>query len=141
MLSGQILQTINGMPQKRGCLLKGGTVVDATIIHASGSTKNRERQRDPETRQTKKGRNWFFGMKAHVGADVRSGLARTVGVTPANVADVSALPRLLREVERGNYSNKGDGRWDYKNTTTGNSNEDFIKCFDLLRWNFMGFNK
>jgi IS5 family transposase len=106
-LSRQIMQTINEMLQKRGCLLKGGTMVDATIIHASPSTKNRDRQRDPEMHQAKKGKNWFFGMKVHVGADVKSGLIHTVGVTAANVADVSALPHLLREHDQALFGDKG----------------------------------
>jgi IS5 family transposase len=118
-LSGQILQTINEMLQKRGCLLKGGTVVDATIIHASPSTKNRERQRDPEMHQTKKGKNWFFGMKVHVGADVQSGLVHTVGVTPANVADVSALPHLLREEDQAVFGDKGYVNNDLKRQARG----------------------
>jgi len=106
-LSKLMLQTINESLQSRGCLLKGGTMVDATLIHASPSTKNRDQQRDPEMHQTKKGNQWFFGMKVHVGADAQSGLVHTVGVTPANVADVSALPHLLREEDRAVFGDKG----------------------------------
>ena len=64
-----------------------GTIVDATIIHAPSSTKNREQKRDPEMHQTKKGNQWYFGMKAHVGVDSKTKLIHTAVVTPANVAD------------------------------------------------------
>lgn len=82
-------------------------MVDATIIHAPPSTKNEAKQRDPEMRQTKKGNQWYFGMKIHVGADVNSGLAHTVAVTAANEADVSQLPNLLREDDRAVFGDKG----------------------------------
>jgi IS5 family transposase len=106
-LSKLMLAAINESLQSRGCLLKGGTMVDATLIHASSSTKNRVRQRDPEMHQVKKGNQWYFGMKVHVGADAQSGLVHTVGVTPANVADVSGLPHLLREEDRAVFGDKG----------------------------------
>ncbi|MFN4341430.1 MAG: IS5 family transposase [Azonexus sp.] len=76
-------------------------------IHAPPSTKNEAKQRDPEMRQTKKGNQWYFGMKIHVGADVNSGLAHTVAVTAANEADVSQLPNLLREDDRAVFGDKG----------------------------------
>lgn len=82
-------------------------MVDATLIHAAPSTKHKEKSRDPEMHQTKKGNQWYFGMKLHVGADIRSGLVHTclsgrqaVSVTPANVSDISPLPDLLREDDR-----------------------------------------
>jgi IS5 family transposase len=106
-LTEQMLQLINELLRSRGCLLKGGTMVDATIIHASPSTKNRDRQRDPEMHQARKGKQWYFGTKVHVGADAQSGLVHTVGVTPANVADVSALPGLIREDDRAVLGDKG----------------------------------
>jgi IS5 family transposase len=106
-LTQQMMQLINELLQTRGCLLKGGTMVDATIIHASPSTKNRDRQRDPEMHQSRKGKQWYFGMKIHVGADAQSGLVHTVGVTPANVADVSGLPHLLREDDQAVFGDKG----------------------------------
>jgi IS5 family transposase len=81
-------------------MLKGGAMVDATIIHAAPSTKNQAQARDPEMHQTKKGNQWFFGMKVHVGADVHTGVAHTVSVTPAHAADISQLPNLLREDDR-----------------------------------------
>lgn len=105
-LTQQMLQLINELLHAHGCLLKGGTMVDATIIHASPSTKNRDRQRDPEMHQARKGKQWFFGMKVHVGADAQSGLVHTVGVTAANVADVSVMPDLLREDDRAVFGDK-----------------------------------
>jgi len=106
-LTEAMMQAINKSLELRGCLLKGGTMVDATIIHASPSTKNRERQRDPAMHQTKKGNQWYFGMKVHVGADAHSGLVHSVEVTSANVADVSALPQLLRVDDRAVFGDKG----------------------------------
>jgi len=81
-------------------------MADATIIHAQPSTKNRDRKRDPEMHQTKKGNQWYFGMKVHVGADVNSGLVHTVLVTPANRSDISQLPRLLRADDRAVFGDK-----------------------------------
>jgi transposase, IS5 family len=69
-----------------------GTIVDATILHAPTSTKNREQQRDPEMHQTKKGKQWYFGMKAHVGVDSKTKIIHTAAATAANVADSAVLP-------------------------------------------------
>ena len=88
-------------------LLKGGTMVDATIIHAPSTTKNEAGKRDPEMHRSKKGNQWYFGMKIHVGADANSGLAHTVSVTAANEADVSQLPNLLREDDWGCVRRQG----------------------------------
>lgn len=106
-LTAAIMNAINDTLEQKGLLLKGGTMVDATIIHAPPSTKNEAKQRDPEMRQTKKGNQWYFGMKIHVGADVNSGLAHTVAVTAANEADVSQLPNLLREDDQAVFGDKG----------------------------------
>lgn len=89
------------------CMLKGGTVVDATIINASPSTKNAEKQRDPEMHQTKKGNEWRFGMKCHIGVDAFSGLVHTIEVTSANVHDVSIASRLIREDDEVVYGDSG----------------------------------
>ncbi|AAU92990.1 MULTISPECIES: IS5-like element ISMca7 family transposase [Methylococcus] len=99
-LTAKLMNTINDVLEARGLLLKGGTMVDATIIHAAPSTKNKAKTRDPEMHQTKKGNPWFFGMKVHVGADVHTGVAHTVSVTPAHASDISQLPNLLREDDR-----------------------------------------
>jgi IS5 family transposase len=99
-LTAKLMKTISDVLDARGLLLKGGTMVDATIIHAAPSTKNKTKARDPEMHQTKKGNQWYFGMKVHVGADVHTGVVHTVSVTPANAADISQLPNLLREDDR-----------------------------------------
>jgi len=92
-LTAQMMNIINDTLAQQGLLLKGGTMVDATIIHAPPSTKNREKKRDPEMHQTKKGNQWYFGMKVHVGADVNSGLVHTVSVTAAT-SPMSASCRI-----------------------------------------------
>ncbi|UZR29806.1 IS5 family transposase [Methylococcus mesophilus] len=99
-LTAKLMNTIADVLEARGLLLKGSTMVDATIIHAAPSTKNKAKARDPEMHQTKKGNQWFFGMKVHVGADVHTGVAHTVSVTPAHASDISQLPNLLREDDR-----------------------------------------
>jgi len=98
-LGGEMLETVNLHLQSRGVRIATGTIVDATIIHAPSSTKNREQQRDPEMHQTKKGKQWYFGMKAHVGVDSKTKLIHTAVVTPANVADATVLPELLHGEE------------------------------------------
>ena len=98
-LGGEMLETVNLYLQSRGVRITTGTIVDATIIHAPSSTKNREGQRDPEMHQTKKGQQWYFGMKAHVGVDSKTKMIHTVAATAANVADVRVLPELLHGEE------------------------------------------
>src|SRR5512139_326038 len=80
-----------------GALLRGGTIVDATLLAASSSTKNATGQRDPEMRSSKKGNQWYFGMKAHIGVDARSGLVHTAGVTTGKVHDAKVMANLIRE--------------------------------------------
>ena len=89
------MQVINGYLGDRGLLLRQGTVVDATIIHAPSSTKNEDGKRDPEMHQTKKGNQYFFGMKSHIGVDAESGLVHSVVGTAANVAEVTQVDQLL----------------------------------------------
>lgn len=91
----------------KGELLRGGTIVDATLIAASPSTKNEEQKRDPEMTQSKKGNQWYFGMKAHVGVDARSGLVHTAGVTTGKVHDAKVMHRLVREDDTAVYGDKG----------------------------------
>ena len=88
-LTERIFAAINVHLAARGLLLREGTVVDATIIAAPSSTKNHSGQRDPEMHQTKKGNQWYFGMKAHIGVDAESGLTHTVVTTAANVSDIT----------------------------------------------------
>lgn len=106
-LTSVLMNTINDDLEAQGLLLKGGTMVDATIIHAAPSMKNKDKQRDPAMHQTKKGQQWYFGMKIHVGADVNSGVAHTVAVTPANASDISQLPYLLREDDQAVFGDAG----------------------------------
>ena len=106
-LTAQMMNVIHDVLAARGAMLKGGTMVDATIVSAPSSTRNKAGKRDPEMHQTKKGNQYYFGMKIHVGADVNSGLVHTASVTPANVADVSELPDLLREDDRAVFGDKG----------------------------------
>jgi IS5 family transposase len=90
----------------KGLLLKEGTIVDATIINAPSSTKNRDNTRDKEMKQTQKGNQWFFGMKAHVGTDSHTGLAHSVVVTDASVHDSQVMDKLLHGQEKAVYGDK-----------------------------------
>jgi IS5 family transposase len=94
--------------QAKGVRITTGTIVDATLIHAPSSTKNREQSRDPEMHQTKKGKNWYFGMKAHVGVDSKTKIIHTVVATAANVSDVAMFPDLLHGEETRVW---GDGAY------------------------------
>jgi len=98
-LAGKLFKQVNAHLQRKGLSLRSGTIVDATIIAAPSSTKNREGERDPQMRQTKKGNQWFFGMKAHIGVDEESGLVHHVECTAANVADVTQVHKLLHGKE------------------------------------------
>ena len=98
-LTHAIFDSITGLLEERRLLLRSGTIVDATIIAAPSSTKNASATRDPEMKQTRKGKNWHFGMKLHIGADKR-GIVHTVRATNAAVADITQLPDLLHGQER-----------------------------------------
>ena len=106
-LSLQILATVNATLAAEGLLLKSGTVVDATLIAAPSSTKNSSGERDPEMHQTKKGNQWHFGMKAHIGVDADSGLVHTVVGTAANVNDVTQAHALLHGEETDVFADAG----------------------------------
>lgn len=106
-LSQRILETVNRILTERGLMLKSGTIVDATLIAAPSSTKNARRERDPEMHQTKKGNQWYFGMKAHVGVDAETGLVHTVVATAANVSDVTQAHRLLHGQETDVFADAG----------------------------------
>ena len=99
-LGEAIFQKVGEHLQGRGLRVSGGTIVDATLINAPSSTKNRAKKRDPEMRQTKKGNQWYFGMKAHIGVDARTKLIHSVATTPANVHDSQVLTKLLHGEER-----------------------------------------
>src|SRR5659263_51925 len=98
-LAEQILLTVNELLTQRGLLLKTGTVVDATLIAAPTSTKNKDKARDPDMHSSKKGNQWYFGMKAHIGADAESGLVHTVRGTSGHVSDIVEGNTLLHGQE------------------------------------------
>ena len=102
-----LFRALNADLTARGLLLREGTLVDATLIAAPPSTKNQEKQRDPEMHQTRKGNQWYFGMKAHIGADRDSQLVHTVVVTAANVADITKAAELLHGTEKQVHADAG----------------------------------
>lgn len=106
-LADQILATVNELLQRKGLMLKAGTVVDATLIAAPSSTKNKTGERDPDMHQTKKGNQWHFGMKAHMGVDADSGMVHTVRGTAANVNDVVEGNSLLHGEETDVFADAG----------------------------------
>jgi transposase, IS5 family len=112
-LSGQMLDTVNLYLESRGIRIGTGTIVDATIVHAPSSTKNTSGERDPQMHQTKKGNQWYFGMKAHVGVDAKEGHVHSLCSTAASVADKHMLPDLLHGEEKkvwgdGGYQGQGE---------------------------------
>jgi IS5 family transposase len=106
-LAEDIFKTVNSLLARKGLMLKKGSIVDATIIAAPSSTKNAEGERDPEMHQTKKGNQWFFGMKAHIAVDADSGLVHTVTTTAANEADVEQVADLLHGKEEQVWADSG----------------------------------
>jgi transposase, IS5 family len=106
-LAPKVLDTINAGLLERGLMLETGTVVDATLIAAPSSTKNKTGERDPEMHQTKKGNQWHFGMKAHIGVDADSGLVHTVIGTAANVADITQAAGLMHGAESDVFADAG----------------------------------
>ena len=106
-LAADMLRVVNDILQAKGLTMKKGTVVDATLIAAPSSTKNAEGERDPEMHQTKKGNQWYFGMKAHIGVDAHSGLVHSVVGTAANVNDVTQAGALLHGQEEVAFGDAG----------------------------------
>jgi IS5 family transposase len=102
-----LFTAINADLAARGLMMRAGTLVDATLLAAPPSTKNKEKKRDPEMHQTRKGNQWYFGMKAHIGADQDSKLVHTVVVTAANVADITKTAELLHGQERQVHADAG----------------------------------
>lgn len=98
-LQEKLFEQVVVMLMERGQILKKGTIVDSTIISAPSSTKNKEKKRDPEACQTRKGSTWHFGYKAHIGVDRDSGLVHTIKATAANVHDVTMASKLLHGEE------------------------------------------
>lgn len=112
-LCGSILETVNRYLDSRGIRIGRGTIVDATVIHAPSSTKNSTGARDPEMHQTRKGKQWFFGMKAHIGVDSKQAIVHSLCSTAASVADKHMLADLLHGKERkvwgdGAYQGQGE---------------------------------
>ena len=106
-LNKLFFDAINRVMVATGHMMKGGTIMDATIINAPSSTKNAEKARDPEMHQTKKGNEWRFGMKCHIGVDAGSGLVHTMAVTAANEHDVTVAAKLIREDDEVAYGDSG----------------------------------
>ena len=112
-LGAQLFQTVGDYLQVQGMKIANGTIVDASIINAPSSTKNKAKSRDPEMHQTKKGNQWYFGMKAHIGVDSKTKIIHSVVATAANVHDSQCLPDLLHGDETrvwgdSAYSGQGD---------------------------------
>jgi transposase, IS5 family len=106
-LTASMLEAVNHHLSQHGLTLRQGTIVDATIINAPTSTKNRDKARDPDMHQTRKGQQYYFGMKAHIGVDAESGLVHTVTTTPANTADVTEVEKLLHGEESVAHADAG----------------------------------
>ena len=106
-LAEQILVVVNALLTERGLLLKVGTAVDATLIPAPSSTKNKDKARDPEMHSSKKGNQWYFGMKAHIGVDADSGLVHTVRGTSGHVGDITEGNSLLHGQETDAFGDAG----------------------------------
>jgi transposase, IS5 family len=106
-LAVDMLRVVNDILQAKGLMMRTGTAVDATLISAPSSTKNADGARDPEMKQTRKGNNWYFGMKAHIGVDAQSGLVHTVAGTAANVNDLTMAGALLHGDEEAAFGDAG----------------------------------
>ena len=106
-LGQQIFETVKAHLKARGMAMKQGKIIDATLIAAPSSTKNKQGERDPEMHQTKKGNQWYFGMKVHIGVDAASGLIHSVQTTSANVHDLTPAPELLHREETLVYADAG----------------------------------
>ena len=106
-LNKLFFEAINRVMEETGHVMRGGTIVDATIIDAPSSTKNAEKKRDPEMHSTKKGNQWRFGLKCHAGVDAGTGYVHTIEVTPANVHDVTVASKLVREDDAVVYGYSG----------------------------------
>jgi IS5 family transposase len=106
-LGHQIFEVVKAHLKANGMAMKQGTIIDATLIAAPSSTKNEKKERDPEMHQTKKGNQWYFGMKVHIGVDSESGLIHSVETTSANVHDLTPAAELLHGEEKVVYADAG----------------------------------
>lgn len=119
-LQERFFAAVNEVLEKKGLLMKEGTIVDATIIAAPSSTKNKGQKRDPEMSSTKKGNQWYFGMKAHIGVDAKSGLVHHIDTTAAKTGDRISFPKLLHGEERALFGDKAYGKQEDKRTARAN---------------------
>jgi len=124
-LQEKFLEIVNTFLEKKGYLMKRGTIVDATLIAAPSSTKNKERKRDPEMHQTKKGNQWYFGMKGHIGVDVDSGVVHSVEGTAANVHDRKKLHALLHGEEQAIFGDQG---------YASDEDKDACRKYGIVHW-------
>jgi transposase, IS5 family len=125
-LSQALFAEVSTMLEERGLLMRQGTIVDATIIAAPPSTKNKSKARDPEMHQTKKGNQWHFGMKAHIGVDVASGVVHTVKGTAANEADINQMAAVLHGAEEDVFADAG-----YTGADKRPEHEDRDVCWNI----------
>ena len=125
-LSQALFAEVSAMLEERGLLMRQGTIVDATIIAAPSSTKNKRKARDPEMHQTRKGNQWHVGMKAHVGVDVASGVVHTVVGTAANEADINQTAALLHGQEKDIFADAG-----YTGADKRPEHEDRDVCWNI----------
>src|ERR671913_1562764 len=125
-LSQALFAEVSAMLEERGLLMRQGTIVDATIIAAPPSTKNKRKARDPEMHQTKKGNQWHFGMKAHIGVDVASGVVHTVKGTAANEADITQMAAVLHGAEEEVFADAG-----YTGADKRPEHEDRDVCWNI----------
>ena len=106
-LGKALFDDIKDSLDKAGLIMHGGSIVDASLIAAPSSTKNKEKKRDPEMHQSKKGNQWYFGMKIHIGADAGTGCIHTVTATPGNTSDIAEVSKLIREDDDVVYGDSG----------------------------------
>jgi transposase, IS5 family len=125
-LSQALFAEVSAMLEERGLLMRQGTIVDATIIAAPSSTKNKRKARDPEMHQTRKGNQWHFGMKAHIGVDVASGVVHTVVGTAANEADINQMAAVLHGAEEDVFADAG-----YTGADKRPEHEDRDVCWNI----------
>ncbi len=125
-LTQALFAEVSAMLEERGLLMRQGTIVDATIIAAPPSTKNKSKSRDPEMHQTKKGNQWHFGMKAHIGVDVASGVVHTVVGTAANEADINQMASVLHGAEEDVFADAG-----YTGADKRPEHEDRDVCWNI----------
>jgi len=126
-LGKAMFDAINRVFEANGWIMRGGTVVDATIIAAPASTKNAEGARDPAMHQTAKGNQWFFGMKAHIGVDAGTGYVHTVTATAANVSDVVETHKLVRGDDEVVYADSGYRGIDNRGEVTGDGHLSMVE--------------